>query len=130
MSKRSRKNKKLTPEQEKEIVSLYLKGYPESQIVKDFQISHWKVYNSLDKNGVERIRKFTAGTVRTAVFNRLTGDDILNVIKAYDEGYTYGELVAKFNLVNVHTAEEIINRRKFFTKKYNALAGLDNVDAD
>lgn len=130
MSNSKRKNKKLTPEQEKEIVRLYLNGYPESQIVKEFQISHWKVYNSLDKNGVERIRKFTPGTVRTAVFNRLTDKDIMDVIAAYDEGYTYSELVAKFNLVNVHSAEEIINRRVFFTKKHNDLAGLDNVDAD
>lgn len=125
-----KKNKKLTEKQEKEVVRLYLKGYPESQIVKDFGISHWKVYNCLDKNGVERIRKFTAGTVRTAVFNRLTDEDIMNVIAAYDEGYTYSELVAKFNLVNVHSAEEIVNRRNFFTKKHNALSGLDNVDAD
>lgn len=125
-----RKNKKLTEVQEKEIVKLYQEGYPESQIVRDYGISHWKVYNCLDKNGVERVRKFTPGTIRTSVFNRLTLDDIMHVLKDYDNGYSYAELVAKHNLINVHTAEEIVNRRAFFTKKKKALSGLDNVEAD
>ena len=121
----------LTKEQEDEVAKLYKRGYPVEEIVKDFHISYWKVYNCLDKHNIPRTIK-VSGTIRQSDFSRLTEEDLYNISKDLSEGkLTDDEISLKYHLGTEHTLREIKVKQAFLPKYADeTLAGLDDVDYD
>ena len=125
-----RKNTSLTAAQEKQVAVLYTHGHNVKEIMKEFKISAWKVYNTLDKENINR-RVEEKNSKRYNVFSRLTDEDINNILRDVDYGLLSDEEIqVKYNLETEHTLREIKIKRPFLVKKQKDLSGLDLVDYD
>lgn len=120
----------ITTAEERTIADMYKQGYPEGELAKKYHISHWKVYNCLDKYGVPR--RFKKESIRNDVFSKLSKEDVINILKDVDEGRLSNEaIMVKYDLRTEHTLREIKAKRTFTNrKKEKDLSGLDNVDYD
>jgi len=119
----------LSLKQEEEVASLYKKGYPVSEIVHEYNISFWKVYNCLDKRNIPRTF-IRPNSIRYSDFSRLTEDDVKHILKdLQDNKLTNDEISLKYNLGTEHTLREIKEKNLPFLKdSKDVLSELDNVD--
>lgn len=119
----------LSLKQEEEVAELYKKGYPVSEIVHEYNISFWKVYNCLDKRHIPRTF-IRPNSIRYSDFSRLTDEDIKNILKDLSEGrLTNDEISLKYHLGTEHTLREIKEKNiAVLMNSHDVLSELDNVD--
>ena len=132
MTDKNNKYTHLTPRQENEVATLYKQGYPVSEIVKQFHISFWKVYNCLDKHNIPRTF-IRPNSIRYNDFSHLTLGDIHNILEDVNSSkLTNDEISLKYNLRTEHTLREIkaLESAGVYEDASKGLSGLDDVDYD
>ncbi len=89
-SRKTRKSRELTPEEEKKLVEEYLSGTPVQELMEKYGISATKLYNVLSKYGVpRRIPR------RSHEHRRITPKEVEEIRRLYKEGASVYEIAKK-----------------------------------
>lgn len=128
MPRKLKKYNFISTKEEQEIAEKYKAGVPEGVIANEYNISHWKVYNSLDKYGVPRRHK--QKSIRDEVFSGLSDLDIVNILEDDDSGMSADMIRVKYDLKTEHTLRELRAKREFTRRINMAKDALNDVVYD
>ncbi|AEM38943.1 hypothetical protein Pyrfu_1075 [Pyrolobus fumarii 1A] len=88
--RKRRRSKKLTPEEEEQLVREYMEGVPVQQLLEKYNISTTKLYEILKKHNVPH-----RSSRRSHSHRRVTPDEIEEIEKLYKQGATVYEIAKK-----------------------------------
>ncbi len=89
-SRKTRRSRELTPEEEKKLVEEYLSGIPVQELMEKYGLSATKLYNILSKYGVPR-----RAPRRSHSHRRITPEEVEEIRKLYEQGASVYEIAKR-----------------------------------